>query len=454
MPRFSFAPASFFFAAVAGFATAGQAQTAPTPDFEFHGYLRSGVGASRGGTDQTCFKAPNASAKFRLGNECETYAEASFVRNTIAGKTAAAPVFSTHLLFAAVTDGRHDWESTSAPAGTDPELTIALREAYVSAKGVLGEAQPWVGKRFYRRQDIHILDYYVLSDSGPGFGVENIPLGFAHLQTAVTRNTNGGVADAPAQTNLDLRLSDIAAGPAGKLELVVIQGGAGKRGHKTASPGFEPVTGTQVAVIDNMSVLGGFNRVTVQYGKGLFGGTGADRGNRLGDFGDGGAQGIAKGDKTTLDARNASSTTRLIEELTAQFGTQASASVVALYQTTDFGGFKDTNGKATPKRDELMAGFRPVLNFSETNSLAFEYGVVTVKKAFAGTKHPYEDGTLHKFTLAPQISAGDSFWARPQLRLFGTYATWNDAAKGKIGGPANASATTGFSTGAQVEAWW
>jgi maltoporin len=449
---------SLTLAALCGIAGAARAET--TPDFEYHGYLRSGVGASRGGTDQTCFSAVDASAKFRLGNECETYGEASFVKNSVVGKSANAPVFSTHLLFAFVSKDRHDWESTQASAaGNDAELTIALREAFVSAKGVLGAAQPWVGKRFYRRQDIHILDYYVLNNSGPGFGVESIPLGFANLNTALTRNTPGGSSDAPAQNNLDLRLSDIELGGAGKLELVVIEGGAGKRGHSSATSAFEAVSGTQVGVIHNVSVLGGFNRVTLQYGQGLFGGTetstptGVVRQNRIGDFGDSGAQGITKGDKATLDARKKSSTTRFVEELVGQFGAAASASFVVLYQTTDFGGIKELSGKEAPKKSELMAGVRPVININDLSSVALEAGTVKVTNAFVDSKG-YQDATLNKLTIAPQITAGDSFWARPSLRLFGTYASWNKEAKGKIGGATYASATNGFSTGAQLEAWW
>lgn len=42
---------------------------------EFHGYGRSGIGWSGSGGDQQCFKTTGASSKYRLGNECDTYAE-------------------------------------------------------------------------------------------------------------------------------------------------------------------------------------------------------------------------------------------------------------------------------------------------------------------------------------------------------------------------------------------
>lgn len=42
---------------------------------EFSGYMRSGVGNSLNGGKQSCFQLPGAESKYRLGNECEQYAE-------------------------------------------------------------------------------------------------------------------------------------------------------------------------------------------------------------------------------------------------------------------------------------------------------------------------------------------------------------------------------------------
>src|SRR5882762_6689157 len=49
--------------------------------FEFHGYFRSGYGLNSVGGQQVAFQAPGAGAKYRLGNETETYAELIFVNN-------------------------------------------------------------------------------------------------------------------------------------------------------------------------------------------------------------------------------------------------------------------------------------------------------------------------------------------------------------------------------------
>src|SRR5712664_1334683 len=49
--------------------------------FEFHGYFRSGYGLNSKGGAQVAFQAPGADAKYRLGNETETYGEFIFVNN-------------------------------------------------------------------------------------------------------------------------------------------------------------------------------------------------------------------------------------------------------------------------------------------------------------------------------------------------------------------------------------
>src|SRR5262249_37963901 len=49
--------------------------------FEFHGYFRSGYGVNNVGGQQVAFQAPGAGAKYRLGNEAETYGELIFVNN-------------------------------------------------------------------------------------------------------------------------------------------------------------------------------------------------------------------------------------------------------------------------------------------------------------------------------------------------------------------------------------
>lgn len=428
------------------------------PPFEYHGYLRSGVGMSRGGTDQTCFRAAGAAAKFRLGNECETYLEASFINNHPLTPRAGASYAATQLTFGGVSAGRHDNESTSPQSyddgkggkGLDQEFSLALREAFVQGIGILGQAKPWIGKRYYRRQDIHMLDYYLINNSGPGFGVEEIDLGFAHLQAAVTRNTASSHDDTPAQVNPDLRLTDIRVG-GGAVDVLAIAGNAGNRGHATGTTSWEAQNGLQLGVIHKMAFSSGQNRVTLQYGQGLFGGDGASRSILLDNFGADGSRAIKAGDTQTASARQSSSSLRVAEEYVGSLSGQLSSAFALLYQSTDFGGYQEGGVKA-PGKSELMVGVRPAWQFTPYWALAGEYGYTQVSKALK-VDGQYQDATLHKVTLAPELTAA-GYLTRPQLRLFATYATWNKESTGQTGGAVYNQGTTGFSTGAQFEAWW
>ena len=72
---------------------------------------------------------------------------------------------------------------------------------------------------------------------------------------------------------------------------------------------------------------------------------------------------------------------------------------------------------------------------------------------------------LTKFTVAPTWSpAGQDFWARPEIRLYYTYASWNEAAQRAASLQAAGSALSdsgafdnarhGSNFGVQVEYWW
>jgi maltoporin len=65
---------------------------------------------------------------------------------------------------------------------------------------------------------------------------------------------------------------------------------------------------------------------------------------------------------------------------------------------------------------------------------------------------------LSKATLALAIGTAKGFWARPELRLYGTYATWNaDARTAHIDSGDfyfGTDKTNGFIVGLQTEAMW
>lgn len=88
--------------------------------------------------------------------------------------------------------------------------------------------------------------------------------------------------------------------------------------------------------------------------------------------------------------------------------------------------------------------------WNKTMSTLFEVGYDRVKDQATGKKND-----LAKVTLAQQWQAGDSIWARPAIRVFGTYGHWND--KFNITDRTNAgykAKDAEFVAGVQFEAWW
>ncbi|HUL66654.1 MAG TPA: carbohydrate porin, partial [Burkholderiaceae bacterium] len=151
---------------------------------DFHGYFRSGAGASSKDGGMECFKLQGAggNGNFRLGNECETYGEAQFDQNVYDGKDGVK--FDYHVMFGYAAPQDQDFENLAAS-----DNHIALRQNYVDAKlPYLNGGDVWVGKRYYQRHDVHIQDFFYWDTSGPGAGVEKIGLGgtmntsFAYLR--------------------------------------------------------------------------------------------------------------------------------------------------------------------------------------------------------------------------------------------------------------------------------
>src|SRR5882762_780885 len=153
--------------------------------FEFHGYFRSGYGLNSVGGQQVAFQAPGAGAKYRLGNEAETYAELIFVNNWLnPDHNSDKAWMKTEVMIEANTTNSANYANFANGNGNDQ---FRFREAFVQAGNVL-QFQPnakfWAGERFYRRQHIDIDDFYPLDMSGYGAGVEDIDLRIGKMSVA------------------------------------------------------------------------------------------------------------------------------------------------------------------------------------------------------------------------------------------------------------------------------
>lgn len=397
----------------------------------FFGYMRSGVGGSGSGGDQACFQVPGSRAKYRLGNECETYGEVG-----LGGRLAElknGPKFDLNIMYAFSVQGENDWE----------EANPAFRQVWVGATNVIPsdpDARFWAGKRFYQRHDVHINDFYYWDASGPGAGIENVNVGIGKLSYAYFRNSNDeaieynftdtlgiirNIRNGTSQNNdrsvsrHDIRLGDIAVNPGGKLTV-----GGDVRFSEEHRDNFDGKNGFMLTALHQQELPnGGFNHLALQYGQGA---------------------GVTLSSASDDTAGSGQKTYRIVEALTLEPAPQWSAMFTGVYEWR-----KDYTVDGA--KNWLSLGARPMYHFNDYIALAAEIG-------YDQTKADNGGGTrrLMKYTLSPMIKAGGKFFDRPEIRLFVSYYDWNDNARDAGLNAFGDSATKkdAVSFGAQVEAWW
>ncbi|VGO14301.1 Maltoporin [Pontiella desulfatans] len=412
-----------------------------TLDFEFHGYFRAGLGANGNGDAMESFKAPNAGAKYRLGNEAETYIEASFQQNFRTQALIDNNVdFYTKLTFAYVTP------TTDNNAF---DTTTSLREAYAGARGVWDakkEAMFWAGNRFYEHLDIHINDFFFRDMAGFGGGIEDVELGdemkwaFAWLGGSIDELDSDGTT---YQNNyhfnkntFDFRLYDIPVGIgtlALSLDLADFAGdqlddGAGNTITIEDSLGWAAGAILKSDLTDEMA-----NRFTIQYGAGA-----ADNFRAVITA----PQGVAIDTNINRIATDDTMRLRITDDIVIDNGSPLSLQAAAIYERYD-NGFDTMN-----TIDWVSIGARPVYHFNDFFSLAFEAGADYTNQKGG------PEGVVGKFTLAPQIQPAAKHFSRPSIRAFLTYATWSDGFEGMVAPVGYGNETQGISAGVQMEAWW
>jgi maltoporin len=405
--------------------------TEQVSSFEFHGYFRSGAGENGVGGQMVPFQAPGAGAKYRLGNEAETYSELIFVNNWInADHIPGNAWFKTELMVEANTTNSDTYANFPNGIGNDQ---FRLREAFVRA-GNLFESQPdakfWAGERYYRRQHIEIDDFFPLDTSGYGAGVEDLNVHVGRMAVAYLSGARPDVVTQNgiyAKSNLDVRFYDLKA-PVGLL------GGwfdyATEKGGTTATGLVIPTTNGFAGGVryQNLEWHGGYNAIAVQYGTGA-----------------------ASNFSTSVDFPTAfqRSSERLLvtNHMVIQPNDKFAIMPIFIFQR-----LRDGNG-AHGHNDWESFGARPEVFFNRYLSLAFEAGFDHTDGYNPTVNGPVE-GWLRKYTIAPQLGAGRKFFSRPVLRTFFTYADWSNGYRGLVGGVPYKNRTDGISYGVQAETWW
>jgi maltoporin len=415
-------------------------------DTTITGYFRGGFGASNQKGRMTCFSLAlpgSLKSKYRLGNECEVWSEAHFTTVVYAGDdgSVAHLHFMPTVYIPTTAIGYSPNGTTSSPEfTTSTGAAVMFPNLYVDIQGIpwLGGGTVWAGNRYYKRESVYISDFFYWNPSGVGVGIEDIKLGkdlrLSYAAFAVDGEPVSGASPAPSlpkQANFgvrnDLQLRGIKPYASGEIQIGV---------QLIANYSDDPAThgGWGVTLQHVQQLLGGENKFAVQYGRG--GGTG---------FGT-----LARFYYPDFSVRHElkESRLRLVDVLTIQPTPWLGAQATVVYQHDDMG-----TPNAGDVTDWISAGTRVGWGFTEHAKLLGEVGVDQVKK-----DNGADPQWLAKFTFAPAITAGRGFLNRPEIRLFYTWAMWNEAARtAKIDSGGLYTSTdklSGSIFGAQAETWW
>src|SRR6516162_1660900 len=254
---------------------------------ELHGYFRAGYGKDNQGGPQVAFQAPGALSKYRLGNEAENYGEIMFAKNFYVPNmfsldpnvrpdgTPTGPIARVETMIS-VYNPYQDLLSSSGTSFGLPELFASI--------GNVVDSQPsmkfWAGSRYYRRQDIHISDFFFYNMSGTGGGVEDVELPFGKMAFAwIGAASRSGFSDVPqpdpnnkagfSKANYDLRLYDVPL-PLGKGEFGVVYAHAdsGLDASGRSAPSSDGVSFTFLHTSEQFISEDGVNKFSLQFGTG------------------------------------------------------------------------------------------------------------------------------------------------------------------------------------------
>ncbi|MEZ9699873.1 maltoporin LamB [Vibrio sp. 10N.261.46.E12] len=431
---------------------------------DFNGYMRAGTGISgNSGGDVSV----NKNGIGRLGNENDNYSEFGFAEELKTGEQ----TWRLESMIASGADGANGWE--------DGDFNVA--QFAVKAKGVIAsdkEATLWAGKTYYQRKDIHITDFYFLNTSGTGGGIENLSIGDQKLSVALiqdngSQNVENGttaVLTAAGQAKLkackgsatcekavlddasnyedataykgetvngyiaDVRLANIGLWSDASLEVALAYNFA----TESSGQDVQADDGLMVTGIIHQGMDNGFNQTVLQYGTNGYGA-------QMSSFGGSGAWYDRSG------AQNDATGYRLINWGVMNLGESwEMGHQLAYLAGSDIGG-KDTSGNYTNQNfdiDQYSVVVRPMYKWNDTMRTVFEAGYNAGEQIAKGGSAKEDFGNA-KFTVAQAWAMGDSFWARPEIRVYGSYIldTENDDAFGT-------NEDTEYVFGIQAEAWW
>ncbi|OAN11143.1 hypothetical protein A3K86_19450 [Photobacterium jeanii] len=410
---------------------------------DFHGYMRAGAGISG---DNGGMISESKNGVGRLGNENDAYGEIGL------GKEVWNQDGKSFYLDSMLAGGS---ESNKLWSGQNPQIV----QFNAQAKGLIeadADAVIWAGKRYYQRHDIHITDFYYWNTSGAGGGIENLSAGPGKLSLAWIRDdvdvkttAEEFVFDSKTGTSkkqtvqktesvnnniIDVRYAGLGLWENGSLELgvnaFIPNESKSQKDAELKSENSYMLT----AELTQGDLLGGFNKTVLQYGTN-------GSAEQMTTYGAGmGVKAVTNADKGF----------RIINWGVIEPAQNIEVGHQLMYANTSF-------KKEQDDHSVYSIVVRPMYKWNDTMRTIVEAGYTAEKNgdlrdgAITSDYLPNTmtgDKALSKFTVAQAWSAGSSFWARPEIRVFASYITdhENDKAFG--------DSKSEYNVGIQAEAWW
>jgi maltoporin len=396
------------------FAT-GSAFAMESKDLEVFGYARAGVGTSTLGGDQECFYNQGAGGwggigrnEFRLGNECSNYMELGFKFNHLKGESNWA--YSQIRL-----SNSHNGSDSTESSSQSTQIVELFTEAYGLDQI---PASFWIGKRFYRDQDVHIDDYFYFGAmNGNGAGLSNLRIFGGDFSIAYLKkvddsksfNTSTLIASEDPKTEkgktginvLDLRLKNVTLTEKIKQNFWIAVGQSPGGTDTVSLKKYGATTGYLLGTLLDLNLNNdGFNHFAILYGQGLM--------NSFNMYGD---STVEQG--TEQDTQDDKHRLRVINHTTYKLNSKwqghLSLSHEQVYNT------------ATAAENWNSIALRPIYVVTDHFQLVTEAGYSVVSD---GIKR-----SLYRLTLAPQLSLNSNIWGRPVLRAYYTHSFWNEENK-------------------------
>jgi maltoporin len=393
----------------------------PAMAVDFSGYFRDGfsLSAKGGPAAGVTFQTPGMDYKLRLGNENDNYGEWGLEQTIYKDK--AGVEFKVGVMF-------NYYQTDSIATGTT--VPFGIQQNYVKAKfPQFGGATVWAGKQYYERENIDMIDHFYLNTSDPGIGVEDVDVGMGKISVSVF-----GVTGKDANSNAvefvrpDVRWRGIPVWTNGTLMFDVNYQTISRHDGlptPTDEGGGVWVTGEW----HQDGILGGWNQLTLQFANGSNAGMGPG----------------APGRQNKNDSQFA-----VWEQLLLQPTQAFSVLVGGTYQNKTIGVVGASNSNLT----SYGVFARPKFFVTDYFAIQGDIGYTQVKPKDLDSRN------LIKWTIAPTIlpAVGDAaggFFNRPEIRVYVTGASWNDASQ--AAGVASGNFGTdksGMVYGAQVETWF